>query len=211
MDCSRMGYITCRADFPSETNNYHAPYYRLDQRDLEGSGGGGNDSDEQGARRISLDFLQDVDTAILKTWMPRMEEIEENDDDVVDDYYDYSEPADYDGDGNNLVTIREDGTTKIKTGPAIRTNQTVTPLPGTDPNPGDEFPRCCQPTWDCWYFMGHVRYAKYHGHVIIPDEDDYRKALCCLYDYWKPRDNCANGPLRELPDDWWEPPHCSEI
>jgi len=204
MDCSRMGYTTCERGWPSETNRYHRPYTDLEGRDVDGG--------EEGPRRVSLDFLRGMNVTTLKRLMPRSMEVEGDDPGLpgFGDDHKYAEPADYDGEGNQVETLRKgvdyDGDT-----PAVHTNQTVTPLPGEDPNTGDPGPRCCMPTWDCWNFMRTVKYKHYKDHMIIPNELHYRAAICCFWNYWKPKKNCPNGPLMELPDDWWEPPGCSEI
>lgn len=70
--------------------------------------------------------------------------------------------------------------------------------------------RCCRPTWECYDFMTAVKTEVVDGFLVILDHEEFRKAHCCLQKYWEPTDECPDGPLREIPDDWKEPPACSE-
>ena len=80
----------------------------------------------------------------------------------------------------------------------------------TNDQPVDE-QQCCRPTWDCFDFWSTVRMEQdpWTAKLIVAEHEDFRKFMCCMYDYWQPKPQCPDGALREMPF-WTEmPPKCT--
>lgn len=101
---------------------------------------------------------------------------------------------------------------KAKRGnPGLRTVNHTDRETATAPNTLQTRGICCRPTWECWELVKSVEVeSDYLGRPRINDMEDFRKVLCCLERFWEPTPECPEGPLRQIPGDWLEPPACSE-
>ncbi|KAJ9611244.1 hypothetical protein H2200_004427 [Cladophialophora chaetospira] len=76
---------------------------------------------------------------------------------------------------------------------------------------GREVKQCCRPTLECYRHLGNLKTAPRHvigRDVFIGDYDDWQKAVCCIFEFTKPRPDCQK-PDDQLPFRWEYPPYCS--
>ena len=65
----------------------------------------------------------------------------------------------------------------------------------------DEEDQCCRSTLECYDFSANVEKTESNGQTYIKDLEDWKKVVCCMFEYWEPKDWCTD-PDTEFPIYW---------
>ena len=71
---------------------------------------------------------------------------------------------------------------------------------------------CCRPTVECFEFIHTIKYegAAYPGRLVIEDLEEWKRAECCMRDFFNVKPWCPRPPPRRSTFTWHKPPTCAE-